>query len=373
MILPLQKFSSLLESMAAAVQGGSAALVDVSVGSVLRALLEACGAVALWMQWLILQVLSMTRAATSNAGDLDSWMADFGLMRLAGSPSLGMVDFGRYTAGVATTIPVGALVYTADRTQGFVVVAQSSNPSWNGNGGYLLASAATDVLVPVQALAPGAAGNILAGAIGWLASAVTGVDYVSNAQPFVSGLDPESDAALRSRFQLYINSRSLATVSAVDYAVASLQQGLRFMVLENVNTANQPQPGNFWVVVDDGTGTPPDILLANASAAVEAVRPLGATYAVTGPAVLHASVQMTVATSNALTHATVCAVIQNAIGAWIAGLPMAGTLAISKLDALAHNADSSVTSVTATTINGGTGDLVASAGSVIIANSVTVS
>ena len=54
MILPLQKFSALLENMAAAVQGGSAQLVDVSVGSVLRALIEACAAVALWLQWLIL-------------------------------------------------------------------------------------------------------------------------------------------------------------------------------------------------------------------------------------------------------------------------------------------------------------------------------
>jgi uncharacterized phage protein gp47/JayE len=373
MILPLQKFSSLLESMAAAVQGGSAPLVDVSIGSVLRALLEACGAVALWMQWLILQVLSMTRAATSNAGDLDSWMADFGLIRLPGSASVGVADFGRYTAGIATTIPVGALVYTADRTQAFTVVAQSSNPAWNGNGGYVLASAATDVLVPVQAVTPGQAGNVLAGAIGWLASAVPGVDYVGNAQPFAGGLDPEPDAALRTRFQLYINSRSLATVSAIEFAVASLQQGLRYMVLENVNTAGVAQLGNFWVVVDDGTGAPPDLLLANASGAVDAVRPIGATYAVTGPAVLQASVQMSVVTSNPLTHGAVCAAIQGAIGAWIAGLPMAGTLAISKLDALAHNSDSSVTSVVATKINGGTTDLAAASGEVIIATSVTVS
>jgi uncharacterized phage protein gp47/JayE len=372
MILPLQKFSTLLENMAAAVQGGSAALVDVSVGSVLRALLEACGAVALWMQWLILQVLSMTRAATSNASDLDSWMADFGLIRLPGSASAGVVDFGRYTAGVGATIPVGSLVYTADRTQAFSVIAQSSNPAWNGNGGYLLGSAATDVLVPVQAVTPGRTGNILAGAIGWLASAVPGVDYVSNAQPFVGGLDPESDAALRTRFQLYINSRSLATVSAVEFAVASLQQGLRYMVLENVNAANQPLAGNFWVVVDDGTGAPGDMLLANASAAVDAVRPIGATYAVTGPAVLQASVQMAVVTSNPLTHLTVCAAIESAIGVWVAGLPMAGTLAISKLDALAHNVDPSVTSVAVTRINGGTADLAASPGEVIIATSVTV-
>ena len=36
----------------------------------------------LWMQWLILQVLQCTRAATSNGPDLDSWMADMTLTRL---------------------------------------------------------------------------------------------------------------------------------------------------------------------------------------------------------------------------------------------------------------------------------------------------
>ena len=62
MILPLQNFTTLVQNMAAGVQGSAAQLIDLSVGSVLRALLEACASVALWMQWLILQVLSMTRA-----------------------------------------------------------------------------------------------------------------------------------------------------------------------------------------------------------------------------------------------------------------------------------------------------------------------
>ena len=72
MILPLQTFTTLVQNMAAGVQGSAAQLIDLSVGSVLRALLEACASVALWMQWLILQVLSMTRAATSSGADLDS-------------------------------------------------------------------------------------------------------------------------------------------------------------------------------------------------------------------------------------------------------------------------------------------------------------
>jgi hypothetical protein len=53
MQLSLQNFSSLMEGMAAAVQGAASSLVDLTVGSVLRAILEANASVALWLQWLI--------------------------------------------------------------------------------------------------------------------------------------------------------------------------------------------------------------------------------------------------------------------------------------------------------------------------------
>ena len=70
--------------MAAAVQAAATQLLDLTVGSTLRAVLEANASVCLWMQWLILQVLRTTRAATSTGADLDSWMADLSLTPLLG-------------------------------------------------------------------------------------------------------------------------------------------------------------------------------------------------------------------------------------------------------------------------------------------------
>ena len=372
MILPLQKFSTLMENMAAGVQGGATQLVDLSIGSVLRALLEACAAVALWMQWLILQVLTMTRAATSTGTDLDSWMADFSLTRLPGAASVGLVTMARYTPGIAATVPVGATVSTNDGTQTFQIVQQVSNPAWNGSTGYALGPLASSVTVPAQAVTPGAAGDVQPGAIGLLTAAISGIDTVTNSATFIGGVDPESDAALRARFQLYINSRSLATPGAIAFAVASVQQGLRYVVLENQSTAGATVLGRFWVVVDDGSGAPPDTLIASVSSAVEAVRPIGATYAVTGPTVVAVAVQLTVVTSNPLTKPAVILTIQSAVAAWVAGLPIAGTLAVSKLEALAHGADPSVVSVTSATINGAGSDLVASENGVLIATSIVV-
>lgn len=227
MQLPLRNFTSLVQAMAAGVQGASAALLDLSVGSVLRAMLEASASVALWLQWLILLVLARTRAATSSGTDLDSWMGDFALSRLPGFAARGSVTFARYTAGYVAVIPAGALVRTADGSQSFVVIG--GGDGWSAAaGGYLLPAMATSFSVPVQAAVVGSAGNVQANGITQLAAAIAGVDTVSNVAALTKGLDPETDAALRSRFVNYINSRSRATDAAVAYAVASVQQGLSF-------------------------------------------------------------------------------------------------------------------------------------------------
>ena len=373
MILPLQKFAVLLENMSAGVQAGSAQLIDLSVGSVLRALLEACAAVALWMQWLILQVLLMTRAATSTGADLDSWMADFSLPRLPGTQSQGSLTFRRYTPGAAATILPGAAVSTNDASQAFVVTADPANPAWNNAGGYTVGPTVISVTLPAQARIAGAGGNVQAGSIGLLTSAIPGIDTVSNQMAFAGGSDPESDAALRARFQLYINTRSLATLEAVAFAVASVRQGLRYVVLENESPSGAAAAGHFWVVVDDGTGVPGASLLGAVTQAVDAVRPIGSTFSVTGPQVVGVAIELAVITSNALTRAAVLVGIQSAISAWVAGLPIAGTLAISKLEALAHGADPSVVSVISASINGAATNVTAPANGVLLATSIGVS
>ena len=364
MILPLQNFGTLLENMASGLQGSAAQIIDLSVGSVLRALLEACASIALWMQWLILQVLSMTRAATSVGSDLDSWMADFSMVRLPGASSNGIVSFARYSTGLAATIPVGSVVRTIDGSQSFAVIEDISNSAWTGPSGYALAADIASVALPVQAISPGAAGNVIAGSIGLLGSAIPGVDYVLNVSGFYGGVDAESDAALRARFQLYVNSRSLATAGAVGAAIQSLQQGLRYCVLENVDAGGNVVPGNFRVIIDDGTGVASNVLIAEVSAAVDSVRPIGSTYSVSGPLSMAAIVQMSITTVNSSTSMTIAGQVQQAVAAWIAGLPMGGTLAISKLDSIAHGASSSVLSVT-TSINGVSADLQVPTGVVI--------
>ena len=163
MQIPLRTFSVLVENMAAAVQAKASQLLDLAVGSTLRALLEANASIGLWMQWLVLLVLRTTRASTSNGPDLDSWMADMTLTRLPASFAVGMVTFSRFTPTMAAVIPAGALVRSSDGTQIFVVSIDVENVAWSAtNNGYVIPAGTGSLDVSIVAQTPGNAGNIQA-------------------------------------------------------------------------------------------------------------------------------------------------------------------------------------------------------------------
>jgi uncharacterized phage protein gp47/JayE len=373
MNLPLQNFQSLVRNSAAAVQGACAQLLDLSVGSVLRAVIEANASVALWLQWLIFLVLGATRAATSSGGDLDSWMADYGLVRLPAVSAFGIVTFSRFTPGASALIPLGALVRTADGSQSFSVVSDATNPAWStALNGYVLAAGIASVSVPVTAVAPGSAGNVQAGTVTLLATAIPGVDTANNAAAMAGGLDPETDAALRARFANYIATRAEATAEAVQYAVLAIQQGLSVRVAENSDTEGNYRPGNFVVTVDDGTGSPSSSLLSTCSVAINAVRPIGSTYSVQPPIVLTANVSLVIAVDGSSTKAQVQPVVLAALTGYINSLPIGAPLPYSRLTQIAYDANLHVINVSAVAVNGATADLLPGPSGVVKAGTVTV-
>ena len=360
--------------MAAAVQSSAAQLLDLSVGSTLRAILEASASVALWMQWLMLLVLQMTRAATSNGGDLDSWMADFSLVRLAASPASGMVAFSRYNSGAGALIPVGALVRTIDGSETFAVVADSSVTAWNSDlNGYIIGSGVSSLDVPVVAQTAGSCGNIQADWIVVLATALSGVDSVSNGAGFTNGIDAELDNAFRLRFQNFLSSRAQATLCAVRYAISSVQQGLSYIIQENQNPSGQFQLGNFVVVVDDGSGYPSNSLLSVIQQAIEAVRPVGSTFAVFPPVVSTVDVSLTITTTASADIAVVIPQIVDAIETYVNSLSVGASLPASRVVQIAYTAASSVVNVTGILLNNQPSDIVIQPCGVVKIGTVVVS
>lgn len=373
MQLQLRTFSSLVSSGAAAVQGAASQLVDLTVGSTLRAVLEANASIALWMQWLILEVLQMTRAATSTGPDLDSWMADFTLTRLPPVSAGGIVTFSRFAPVSSALIPIGTTVRTADGSQSFNVTADTTNPAYSAaQGGYLLAPSYASLDVRVTAVTPGTAGNVQAGTVSLIVTALPGIDTVNNAAAFQGGLDAETDPALRARFQNFLSSRSRATTAAVAYAIASLQQGVAYTIQENVAPDGSTRVGCFIVTIDDGTGFPPSSLIASVSSAIEAVRPIGSTYAVRAVTVTVATISMTIAVVPGAVHATVAALVAGAVAYYVDQLPIGAPLPWSRLTQVAYEASPQVANVTNVLLNGGMTDLVPPASGVVKAAPVTV-
>src|ERR1700677_3719404 len=130
MDLPTRTLTDIVRDMSAAITASAGRIIDVSVGSVLRAISEANAAIVLWVQWLVLLTLQTTRAATSTGVDLDSWMADFSLSRLPAVAASGIATFSRYSGTAVAFVPAGTVVKTQDGSVSFAVIADPNNPAW---------------------------------------------------------------------------------------------------------------------------------------------------------------------------------------------------------------------------------------------------
>lgn len=365
MALSTQDFTTLVRSMVASVQGGASTLINLGTGSALLAALEAVAGVVLWLQGLILQVLTLTRAATSSGADLDSWVADFGVTRLAATAATGTVTFSRFTPSAQAVVPVGTSVQTADGTQTFTVALDTTNAAYNSVlGGYVLNIGVSSVTVSVAATVAGSGGNVLANTITSITTPIAGVDTVTNGSAFTNGLDAETDTALRTRFVSYIASLSKATKTSIGNAIASVQQGLAYTLTENQDYNGATDYGYFYVVVDDGTGYPSTAILNAVGGAIEAVRAAGVRYSVFAPAVVTATPAMTVTAAAGYVHATIAGLVATALQAAINALPIGTSLPYTQLAAIAYSV-AGVANVTSITLNGGTADLTASAQQVI--------
>ena len=179
--------------------------------------------------------------------------------------------------------------------------------------------------------------------------------------------------AFRNRFQGYLASRSRATLGAVQNAIASVRQGLDVAIEQNTGPGGAPQIGACLVIVDDGTGYPSTDLLSNVASAVDAVRPVGTTFAVVAPQVLTVNVSLTAEFVSADDASTGILSIQNYIATYLNGLPIGRSASVTRVAQQAYRAGSGLQNITSIELNGGYADVVAPPLTVIKAGQVVVS
>jgi uncharacterized phage protein gp47/JayE len=360
MILPIRSFTTIVRDMSATITASAGKLIDISVGSVLRALIEANASIVLWVQWLTLLTLQTTRAATSTGPDLDSWMADFSLRRLSAIAATGLATFSRFSGTNIAFVPIGTTVKTQDGAISFSVLADPSNPAWQGSlNAYCLATGVMAIDLPITAVVAGLSGNVLSNTITLLASAVPGIDFINNQNATTEGMDAESDAAFRSRFTSFFAARSRATIDAIGYAISLVNPELNYVILENVDAVGNTRPGNILIIVNDGSGTVGDLLFNSLSIAIAAVRPVGTSFSIQPPQITEVQVSLSLECPPQVSVSTVQGLLESAIAGYVNSRAIGVGISVTRISQLAYRTEPQIANISDVTLNGQTSDLLA--------------
>lgn len=389
MALNTQSFTRIVQQQVAAIQSAVTALGGVLsfvVGSLELARVEAVAAVSMWLQSLVMQLLIVTRLSTSTGNDVDTFIADFGCPpREAAVASTGQVTFSRFTATAQATILAGTytanangvggsylggvMLLTADGTQQFQVIPDSTQTYWNAAANaYVIPSGVTSAQATVQAQNAGIQGNVSAASITTISTAIQYVDTVTNANAFSNGVNQESDTAVQARFVTYVSGLRAAIASAVESAIEGVQQGIQYAIVENKTLAGASQPGYFYVVISPYTSQ----LQAAVYSAINAIRGLSITFDVFAANQVTANVTATITASAGYTLANVESAVQTAIQKFIASIPLGGTLEWTQIFQVIWGVAGVATVANTMTLNGGNADLPAGVNGTIVSGTIVV-
>jgi uncharacterized phage protein gp47/JayE len=366
----------MVSSAAAAAQAACSALLDLSVGSPARALLQATSALWSVAQNDVYLLLLASRLATCTGTDVDTFVGDYGLVRDPAVAASGIVTVTRFAPIGSTTVLVGDTYRTGDGALVFAVYADTTNAYWSATqgtaGGYVLPAGTAAITVPVKCTTTGSAANVIAGAISLLGSSTSAIDVCTNLAAFTGGQDGESDQALKLRFVGYIGSLTKSTLLAVLTAAESVQAGLACVIQENTDEQGATEYGHFVIYVDDGSGHPPATLLTAIYKAVDAVRPICSTFSVQPPVVTGLIVTFLVTVSSG-NKAALFSAISTAVAKYVDALPPGGIFSITKMAATIYGVDPSISNVSDIVANGGAVDIQAAANGVMKLTSCTPS
>ena len=232
-----------------------------------------CG--LMFIQSQIVRVNKMSRAETATGADLDSFYADFDLPRKPATKAKGQVQFSlRSVITSDILIEPGKIVQTTDGSIQYQVVADTLQEAWSvSDNAYILPGGSLSINVTVEALEEGSASNVQPGALSQMVSSIAGVSFVTNLGEIENGTDPEEDPPFRDRFKLMIKSiNAKATPPGILKAALDTVGVKTARFLENQDISGNFQPGYGLLVIDDGSGDPPDELLAAVTQNVEPSR-----------------------------------------------------------------------------------------------------
>lgn len=372
MALSLRSFAQITSNAVTAAQAASATALDFATGTPGLAILESVSGVGLWLQFVGLQILTRNRLSTSTGDDVDSFIADFGFTRGVGTAATGTVTFTSFTPSqTSATILVGATVRTVAGVT-YDVTQDSSNAAWDATaGGYVRAAGVASITVPVTCETSGTTGNVSAGAICLLGTAISGIDTVTNVSPLTNGTDGQTDAEVRADFPSWISSLGRGTLAAIIAAIERISPDIQCDGIENYDAAGNWDPGNITIYVDDGSGDVSDSIIAQAYSVADQYRASPVSIQVVRPTVIRPVVTMALTVVSGANLAAIQAAVSNDIAAYFNALNIGEGAIYTKIVQIIYAASSSISTVSNVTLNGGTSDIAGVTGTAIRAGTVT--
>jgi len=358
MALSVKPFSEIVSDQVSSIQG-SMEDIQFPEGSFELALVESNAGMTLWLQAIMLQVAAQIYASSSTGTALDTWMAQFGFIRNGATQASGLETFSRNTTTTQGLVQLNALVSTQVGSIQYKVYQDSTNPNWNPSlGGYVLAPGISSIDVPIQASVAGSSGNASPGAINTIISSIVGIDSVTNDAAFINGQDQETDASFRARFINYINSLYAGTLLAYETAITNGTPAIFYKIAENKDSDLVTQYGMNSIFIDDGSGDPPDSLIASILEKINAVRGLSIQNGVYAATPLTANMTLTVEIDPAFNQAQVIEAITFSVTNYVGLLNVGQPIIFTKLYQLIYQASSGVIEASNLLINGVAADLV---------------
>ena len=368
MNLSLQNFSTLVSNSCTAAQSACASLTDFTTGSVSRSIFEANSTVALWIQYLILQTLSVTRLGTSFGDDVDTWIAQFGISRLPAASATTTETFISLTPDSSSaTVPVGAIVKSSDGSILFSVTKDQTNQYWSeSSNGYIRQNGVASITCPVECTVAGSVGNVMSGVLNTLGTQISGIDTCTNLSTISNGYDEETDESVKSRINLWFSSLSSATLSSIEYAIESTSPNIFYQIIENRDPSGYYRPGFFYVAVDDGSG---DISLDNINkikTSIDAVRACGVEFSVIRSTTISVSVVVPITVQTGTNTTSIESTITTSIADYINSLTVGAVCSYTKISSVAFSAaENIVESIGVITVNQQSVDVGGQTGSVV--------
>lgn len=350
-------FNTLVADMVTQWQASTGTNYTTSPGDVLLAIFQAVAGNAIFLEGLANELANFGRAQTSSGVNLDTWMAQFGFVRIVATAAEGTVTLSTASVlGYNVVIPVGTIIQTSGGAIQYQLIADTTQTAYSASqNAYIIVAGQTSISATAQCTTLGTAGNVSANQLNQLASSIPGLATVTNQYAINNGEPAETDTAFFNRWLGYLSGLSSATLTAIEGAVNSGGTNLDFQVVENETQTGATQYGLFTVAVEQSYLPPSSTLLTTISNAVNKARAFTVQATVMAPAIVTlASITMTVH----LTATGTNSAIQTTLANFVNNLVIGSTVHISDLisTALANGAAS--VKGDSTLINGTNNDLV---------------